>query len=150
MILLSGLENEKLWNMIKTERLRYLIKNIDKIGTSTSVSCIARNYLDRVLKSSDNIMFLDELVKSDDYDKIQNFSSEQFKTAAEMFIYLNLCPKFMLDWLKLYVDLLQNGSPDVIIQTLNRIMITARGKKDITIRDITKKIFEKALNIFEL
>ena len=81
---------------------------------------------------------------------LHDFSTEQLKPATEMFIYLNLCPKFMFDWVKLYVDLLQNGSPDVIVQTLNRILITARTRNDKTIREITKKIFRKFSNTFEL
>ena len=146
MILLSGLENEKLWKMIKSNRLGYLIKNADKIGTSISTWCFARNDLEHVLISDGpNIQFLEDLVQSgkNENDKSHNFSNEQFESAAEMFIYLNLCPKFMSNWVKLYVELLQNGSPGMIVQTLNRILITARLKKDKTIRQISKKIFEK-------
>ena len=145
---LSGLNNQKLWNMVKTKRLRYLIKNVDKIGTDKNKWCFKYDDPFHVLISSGHtIQFLDDLVQS---EKTHKFSNKQFESAAEMFIYLNLCPKFMHNWVKLYVDLLQNGSPEVITQTLNRIYISAREKRDKTIRDITKKIFEKVYHNFAL
>ena len=151
MILLSGLENERLWNMIKTDRLKYII---DNMATHTSGWCFAVDDNDHVLVRENSFMILEELINSlkNDRDLYKNhdFSTEQLKPATEMFIYLNLCPKFMFDWVKLYVDLLQNGSPDVIVQTLNRILITARTRNDKTIREITKKIFRKFSNTFEL
>ena len=67
-----------------------------------------------------------------------------------MFIYLNLCPKFMFDWTQLYVDLFQNASPDVIVQTLNRIMVTGKQKGDKTVVDFARKIFAKIADIFKL
>ena len=82
-------------------------------------------------------------VNFDDLILLRSFESEQYKTAAEMFIYLTLCPKFKFDWKVLYVDLFQNAPPNVIVETLNRIMITGRKKNDLAIVDITKGILEK-------
>ena len=53
-----------------------------------------------------------------------NLTEEDYEEAGKMFIYLNMCPKFLFDWTKLYIDLLNNSSPDLIVQTLNRIMVT--------------------------
>ena len=56
----------------------------------------------------------------------------------------------MFDWTQIYVDLLQNASPDVIVQTLNRIMVTGKQKGDKTVVDFARKIFAKIADIFKL
>ena len=56
----------------------------------------------------------------------------------------------MFDWTQLYVDLLRNASPDVIVQTLNRIMVTGKQKGDKTVVDFARKIFAKIADIFKL
>ena len=139
MIALSQLEDETLWNMTKTKRLKYLIENVNEIGNSW---CFSSD--DRILKE---ISYLDDLAWN--YN-LYNFRDEQIESAAKMFIYLNLCPKFMFDWIKLYVDLLQNASPHIIVQTLNRILITSRTRDDKIIRDITKNILLRVTNRWSL
>ena len=58
----------------------------------------------------------------------KNISTENLKTAAEMYIYLITCPgnDELQDWFKLwstfYIDLFQNKSANQIILTLNRVM----------------------------
>ena len=61
-----------------------------------------------------------------------------------------LCPKFMLDWKTFYIDLIQHASPVIIMQTLNRILITGRHRKDKTSVDISKRIVKKIENKFVL
>ena len=56
----------------------------------------------------------------------------------------------MIDWTKLYVDLLQNGSPDIIVQTLNRIIMHGKMRKDITITNIANDIFTKITQVLSL
>ena len=68
------------------------------------------------------------------------------KTAAEMFIYYNLCPNFMYDWTKFFMVLLENASPDVIILNLNRVMVIGRESGDKAIVDIAKNIFIEISN----
>ena len=65
---------------------------------------------------------------------------KHMETAGQMFIYAFMCPKFMFDWTQLYMDLLQNSSPDIIIQTFNRIIITGEKNGDEIIVEKTKKI----------
>ena len=74
---------------------------------------------------------------------LSNVSDETFQTAAEMFFYLNLCPKSRFEWIQLFSDLLGKSSPDIILQTLNRIMVTARRKRDKVLVEIVKKILLK-------
>merc|ERR1712155_207417 len=78
MIALSQLEDETLWNMTKTKRLKYLIDNVNELGTSW---CFSSD--DRILKE---ISYLDDLAWS---NNLYNFRDEQFESAAKMFIYLN-------------------------------------------------------------
>ena len=112
--------------MIKTDRLKYIM---DNMATHTSSECFYTDDFELNVVSYNDIMFLEDLIKSlkndHDLDKNHNFSTGQLKSATEMYIYLNLCPKSMFDWVKLYVDPLQNGSTGVIAQTLKRISITA-------------------------
>ena len=43
-----------------------------------------------------------------------------------------------IDWTQLYVNLFREASPDVIVQTLNRILITAKKKNDKTVADMAR------------
>lgn len=78
-----------------------------------------------------------------DWDGFYKIENEYLETAGQMFIYWNLCPKFMYDWTQFYTDLMQNAQLDIIIQTLNRIMVTAKTSGDKAILDIAKKIFAR-------
>ena len=55
MIVLSGLENERLWNVIKTDRLKYII---DNMATHASGWCFADDDFKHSLVSNDDIIFL--------------------------------------------------------------------------------------------
>ena len=76
-------------------------------------------------------------MQNNDTINTDNFTEEDYEAAGKMFIYLNMCPKFLFDWTKLYIELLNNSSPDLIVQTLNRIMVTATSKKDVKTKKIT-------------
>ena len=77
----------------------------------------------------------------------KNISTENLKTAAEMYIYLITCPgnDELQDWFKLwstfYIDLFQNKSANQIILTLNRVMKqnTEENKKS-SVGKIFKKL----------
>ena len=77
-------------------------------------------------------------------------TQEALENAGKMFIYLNLCPKFMDDWMKFYVDLFQNSSPWIILQTLNRLLGAGNVTKDKLIVDIVQKLFKKTRTILKL
>ena len=49
----------------------------------------------------------------------------------------------MFDWTQLYVDLFKSASPDIIVQTLNRIMVTGKVKEDEAVTSIARKIFDR-------
>ena len=101
-----------------------------------------------ILKSA--VDYIDKALADEDSDhpyyiinQFYKYEKKEYETAAEMFIYLTLCPKFMFDWTSLYVDLLQIASPNIAVQALNRIIITGRLKTDHTIINISKGILKK-------
>ena len=70
-------------------------------------------------------------VNPDDLEKIYDYyDKDEYEAPGEMFIYLTQCLKFMFEWKQLYVDLLQNGPPDIIVQTLNRIIAISELVKE--------------------
>ena len=83
-------------------------------------------------------------------------TADQLKSAAEMFIYLNICPgTFGLDssnymeqwfksWFTFYQDLFRTQTPSQIILTLNRLM---KNKSD---RVMNQELFKKAATLFSL
>ena len=66
-----------------------------------------------------------------------NMTCREMTIAAEMFIYLNTCPK--AEWLLFYRDLFKYHSPDYIILTLNRVMKSSSKKY----KDIAWKLLER-------
>ena len=159
MILLSGLKQKKLWIIIKKFRLKYLIENVKKINTR---GCSFVDTEGNVIQSKDvdAQMVMDSVEKelknlgskhnNHDMMATHNFETELYEMAGKMFLYLNLCPKFMYEWVQLYVDLFKNATPYVIVQTLNRIMVTGKQKKDKTVTNIARKIFNRIDNKLSL
>ena len=95
-------------------------------------------YRENTLKQLAERLFLSSEV---DLDVSYNISSEYLEAAGKMFLYVNLCPKFMFEWTQFYIDLLQNAPPDIIVLSLNRIMVIGKKYGDKAIVDIAKKIF---------
>ena len=159
---MSGLKFEIIWKIIRKHRLKYFIENIDTIST-TSYQCFSTTgsiWVMDVGNTGSNFDAIERQLKklgsnhtNNDIDNrtLHNIENGFFETAGEMFIYVNLCPKFLFDWIKLYVDMLQSSSPDVIVQTLNNIMITSKTRKYDTIVDMmVHKLFEKMMFLFSL
>ena len=55
---------------------------------------------------------------------IETMTNEELKSAAEMFIYLIMCPEAIVPWFTYYNDLFLTKTVDQIILSLNRIMKT--------------------------
>ena len=145
--------------MIKEYKVKYLIENIKKLVKILYCFDYTDEY--RVLDTS-GMKYVNaiseqlEIIGSKHTNfsyktkTYKNFGMDKYKAAGEMFIYLTQCPKFMFEWTQLYVDLLQNASPDVIVQALNRIMITGRMKGHNIVTDIARNIFAKVSNKLSL
>ena len=81
---------------------------------------------------------------------LNNIPDETFQTSGEMFFYLNLCPKSKFEWTQLLSSMLENTSLDLILQTLNRIMVTGKLKNDKILVDIAKEIFIRVGEMYPL
>ena len=76
--------------------------------------------------------------------RFDNITTEDLKTAAEMFIYLDYCPFKSL--YAFYRDLFENQPLDHIILTLNRLSKLESGKNN----NMNRKLLEKTANLLEL
>ena len=90
--------------------------------------------------------FRNKKINDSDMDSLYNIPKDFLSIAGKFFIYWNLCPKFLYDWTQFYADLMQNASPDIIVLTLNRIIVTAKMRGDKKIFDITKNILIRLLH----
>ena len=140
---MTTLESKSIWDIIRKIRYSLVIDYSSVLSTSSCITSVSSTLF------SDEILALNmELIEkelglntTDDFNN--KVSNETLEIAGEMFIYLNLCPKFMWRWINLYVDLLQNSPPDIIVQTLNRILYQAKKNNDKSVFNITKSLFIK-------
>ena len=126
--LLHSKQNEVdfIWKIIKKIRMEYL--NV----FSANKDCDFANSFLSDLNIKENINNLHHEIKVEPSEiKSLDIDPSTLKSAAEMFIYLNFCPKLLVisPWRKFYRDLFVKHSPDMFILTLNRIMITSRNKE---------------------
>ena len=56
----------------------------------------------------------------------ETLTNEELRHAAEMFLYLTMCPDTIKPWLLFYKDLFQTQSQEQIILTLNRMIKTSK------------------------
>ena len=157
MVGLSNLRENYSWDIVRSWKLKHLIENVDLLPKRSCFVSDSSGTLEDD-RMSYNLMeiekeFLVRGSKHNNFDLNKNtytFTEVTLNESAKMFIYLNLCPKFLYDWIKLYIDLLQNAPTDVIVQTLNRIMITGKTKKDRIVVEFSKNIFTKITNELSL
>ena len=79
---------------------------------------------------------------------IEHFTHDQLTNAADLFIYLVMCPDTIKPWIGLYKDLFQTQSPDQILLTLNRIMKGTKTPKDLYLNNLAENLFVKLKNMF--
>ena len=137
------------------DTIRKAVKKV-KFNESLSTDCnsvsdsgIYNNFArERIVKSVEKEL----KINSSDLS-FENMTSEDLKTAAEFFIYLNACPhtnslkSLFILWADFYADLFGKQSPDHIVLTLNRIVHQENGKID---RVRNMKLLKRASNLFSL
>lgn len=140
----SNIDKKKLWKYIKQIQVE---KTLHDINIIPSYNCFSdsQDILMNTVRREEILVALKKQISATEQVNVSthsttDISNEYLRTAAEMFLYLNLCPKDMYEWKLFYLDLLKN-SPDIIVLTLNRIMVSARERGDKAIMDIAKKIF---------
>ena len=148
---MSGIDTGTLWEIVKYVKIEvffygnwHLVKcyqNHQYILYSSENQEVFLTKFKRILEH-----FQNKKIDKDDMNNLYNIPKDFLDAAGEMFIYWNLCPKFLYDWTQFYADLIQNASPDIILLTLNRIIVTAKMRGDKNIFDITKNILMKFLH----
>ena len=139
---MSGVERKKLWTLIREYKFKYLVDNFVTFHTFPCVQDVGTGLIS-IEDITENIENIAKELKETVSDKIiDNIGEETYETAGEMFLFLNLCPKLMNEWIIFYVNLFQNSSPDVMAQALNRILKIENEKKDKLNLQIAQKIFK--------
>ena len=77
-------------------------------------------------------------------------TAEDLKTAAEMFIYLNMCPEAIKPWIVFYKEIFENESPDQMILTLNRMMKGTRTPQNEFFKQLAETLFKRVTSLFSL
>ena len=86
----------------------------------------------------------------------KNMTREHLTIAAEMFIYLNICPsrdslRFLFQSMVMfYKNLFESQSPTQIILTLNRMMKSNKKKGLLIGKSIDEKLFKKLSTLLSL
>ena len=79
--------------------------------------------------------------------KIETLTNEELKMAAEIFMYLTICPDSVKPWLAFYKDLFQSQSPSQIILTLNRLLKGSKTPENEHHKILAESLFQKIVNI---
>ena len=87
------------------------------------------------------------------YERFENLTTSDFENAAEMFVYIFMCPPSEVeDWFKSWVNfntvLFLKKSPAQIILTLNRLMKRSMKQRNGIMR--FEELLMKAVNTFSL
>ena len=134
----THLSNEEMWNVLKSIRST----------TSYEKDC----YHDGMNEENDKLQqvsIVEHVLKMQPNENIfEILTNNDLKTAAEMFMYLNTCPKLIKPWFVFYNDLFENRSPNQIILTLNRIMKVIPTPQNKYFIDIAKDLFVKSTTVF--
>jgi len=153
LIKLTNINVDKLWHVVKKL----------KRDTSLDKTCSLNDlYDDNEIIESQVLTFEKYLVTKSSEQRLANMNAEDLQSAAEMFIYLNMCPgeynkefqpygslqKLVIAWFTFYEDLLKNKSLDIILLTLNRLMKNrAFGEHEMK---MTRNVFNKARHLMKL
>jgi len=118
MLKMTKLDKDNIWKIVKKTRLSFLLTNPDQ-------DCSGE------LLSDGNIQYnINNLAEKLKLDKRQNTNVSNkiiFKTAAEMFLYLNFCPSLMPKFILLQSYLFGSGTPTEIILALASLMKTSQN-----------------------
>ena len=138
---LTNFSVDTIWKVVKK------VKFNESLSTDCSDGGIYNNFArERIVQSVEKEL---EINSSD--LNFGNVTPKVLKTAAEFFIYLNVCPhtdtlkSLFILWADFYADLFGKQSPDQIILTLNRIVHQEKGD---SVRNM--KLLKRASNLFSL
>ena len=122
-----------------------VVKEIKKTS-SIDFSCTQGQSIDffPFLYKSDIVELLEKQLQIESsVQRFKNITHEDLKSAYDVFIYLNICPKVIRPWILFYVDLFQVQAPDKIILTLNRLSRVVGSQKNQDFQILAKTLMKK-------
>ena len=141
---------DKIWGAVKEVKSNASLENYPEY-------CFYDNLYDAGSFKMEQVAAVEKILKIESSElRFNNVSIQDFKTAAEMFLYLNMCPKYdWYDWFHswhlFYKDLFTNQSPDQILLTLNRIIVSIIvHDKEMEGKDRAEKLFKKFTMLTDL
>ena len=154
MVHLSNIGTDELWKVVsKIRRETSFDKSCDVRGDGLYELTVDK-------RSQITAVEMSLKIEASEY-RYENITSESLLTAAEMFIYLTICPgkfnsvnptearqKWFQAWYRLYNDLFSTHSLDQILLTLNRLMKSGSGDKNDLQRN--QKLFKKTATLLKL
>ena len=154
MVHLSNIGTDELWKVVsKIRRETSFDKSCDVRGDDLYELTVDK-------RSQMTAVEMSLKIEASEY-RYENITSESLLTAAEMFIYLTICPgkfnsvnptearqKWFQAWYRLYNDLFSTHSLDQILLTLNRLMKSGSGDKNDLQRN--QKLFKKTATLLKL
>ena len=154
MVHLSNIGTDELWKVVsKIRRETSFDKSCDVRGDGLYELTVDK-------RSQITAVEMSLKIEASEY-RYENITSESLLTAAEMFIYLTICPgkfnsvnptearqKWFQAWYRLYNDLFSTHSQDQILLTLNRLMKSGSGDKNDLQRN--QKLFKKTATLLKL
>ena len=78
----------------------------------------------------------------------ENITREDLKTAAEMFLFMGVCPGTLKPWFVFYKNLFETDSPHQILLTLNRLMKGPRSKTNEYFLALAESLFKRTITLF--
>ena len=135
---LTNFSNEKIWRSVKKVKLETSLDTIcDRTGW----------YYDKLFQVA---AVEEQLQIESSEERFAKISLEDMNAAAEMFIYLNTCPRSFKPWIEFYKYLFQTQSPKKIILSLNRIMKEALNQKDVFLKKLAHNLFKRMTSLLSL
>ena len=131
-----------------------VVKDVKLESSESSIDCPNQKGL---YKESDIALQIEMVenklsIKSSDII-FENITSRHLETAAEMFIYLCVCPNYILwkfwflSWYRLYDDLFQSQSAYTILLTLNRMSHINKPENNFG-KESARTLLNKASSLF--
>ena len=129
---------------VGTEELWKIVREV-KIETFNDFSCSGVSH-SIILKSTINSLVntIQQRLHMTTWH-IWDLGNDDLKTAAEMYIYLTICPGTLKPWFVFFKDIFEVHSPQNILLTLNRIMKTNKNQMTEYIKNFSPKIITKSL-----
>ena len=140
-------EIDKVWDVVKGARREYISKFSPLVTKCDIYEALIseKSLTDNIKKLQKQYVFNSSEASPAIVDK------SLLKLAAEMFIFMNYCPKdlFKSPWKNFYKDLFKKETPRIIILTLNRLLKTI-SPKDKNLYRVPKLLLRKMMATMDL